>query len=57
MMGDWQIMGNPCIGEESDKTFNAQSTYILPVVGTKDKLWPIDGIKQIFLIQDISGFH
>jgi beta-galactosidase len=37
MMGDWQIMGNPCIGEGSDKTFNAQSTYILPVVGTKDK--------------------
>ncbi|HEY6977366.1 MAG TPA: glycoside hydrolase family 43 protein [Chitinophagaceae bacterium] len=37
MMGDWQIMNNPCVGAGSDKTFNAQGTFIQPVEGIKDK--------------------
>ncbi len=37
VMGNWTIKGNPCTGEGSDKTFNAQSTFILQVQGMKDK--------------------
>ena len=31
MLGDWKEMGNPCVGEGSETTFMAQSTYILPL--------------------------
>lgn len=36
MMGTWRVMGNPCRGDDADKTFFAQSTYVLPVVGKED---------------------
>jgi len=36
IMGKWEYLGNPCIGERKDITFDAQSTYILPVKGKKD---------------------
>ncbi|MGZ0014800.1 glycoside hydrolase family 43 protein [Yeosuana sp. AK3] len=38
MMGDWEFIGNPCIGteEEVKTTFWSQSTYVLPVSGKKD---------------------
>jgi hypothetical protein len=29
--GPWKELGNPCVGENSHKTFFSQSTYILPV--------------------------
>lgn len=31
--GPWTELGNPCVGEKADTTFDSQSTYILPVVG------------------------
>lgn len=31
--GEWKEMGNPCIGDGADLTFQSQSTYILPVNG------------------------
>ena len=31
--GPWEELGNPCVGENADLTFGAQSTYVLPVVG------------------------
>lgn len=31
--GPWKELGNPCIGEDAEKTFGAQSTFVLPVVG------------------------
>lgn len=34
--GPWKELGNPCIGDNADKTFFSQSTYILPVHGKKD---------------------
>lgn len=37
MLGDWKEMGNPCIGDQSETTFNAQSTYILPLGGDGDQ--------------------
>lgn len=36
LLGDWKTMGNPCVGEGAELTFNSQSTYILPVAGKKD---------------------
>lgn len=37
LLGDWKILGNPCIGEGSDLTFQSQSTFLLPISGEKDK--------------------
>lgn len=36
IMGRWTVLGDPCTGPEADKTFYAQSTYVLPVAGKKD---------------------
>jgi hypothetical protein len=33
MLGTWTIVGNPCVGENADSTFFAQSTFVFPVVG------------------------
>ncbi len=33
ILGPWKVMGNPCKGPNSETTFNAQSTFIFPVVG------------------------
>lgn len=33
MMGVWELIDNPCIGRDADKTFYAQSTFVLPVDG------------------------
>lgn len=51
--GPWTPLGNPCVGEGADITFESQSTFILPVAGKKDAFifmadrWrprnPIDG--------------
>ncbi|HXB44365.1 MAG TPA: glycoside hydrolase family 43 protein [Puia sp.] len=31
VMGSWKQMGNPCTGKDSATTFNAQSTFVLPL--------------------------
>jgi beta-xylosidase len=31
--GPWKELGNPCVGKDAEKTFYAQSTYVLPVAG------------------------
>lgn len=38
IMGKWTALGNPCRGtqEQMQKTFESQSTYVLPVAGKKD---------------------
>lgn len=36
IMGEWKAIGDPCTGQDAEKTFYAQSTYVLPVVGKKD---------------------
>ena len=33
ILGPWETMGNPCIGNESELTFRSQSTYVLPAPG------------------------
>lgn len=33
IFGPWTELGNPCVGAGSDRTFESQSTYILPVAG------------------------
>jgi len=39
MLGTWVTIGNPCTGEDADSTFYAQSTFVLPVEGTKVLLY------------------
>jgi beta-xylosidase len=34
--GPWTYHGNPCVGPNSEITFNGQSTFVLPVNGNKD---------------------
>ncbi|MBV9987119.1 MAG: family 43 glycosylhydrolase [Chitinophagaceae bacterium] len=34
-LGPWKEFGNPCRGTDADKTFYAQSTYVLPVDAAK----------------------
>jgi hypothetical protein len=34
--GPWQVLGNPCAGPGAEITFNAQSTFVLPVAGKPD---------------------
>lgn len=36
MLGNWTVVGDPCIGKNADKTFYSQSTFVLPVEGKKD---------------------
>lgn len=36
LFGNWTELGNPCVGEGSELTFNSQSTFVLPVQGKKD---------------------
>ena len=31
IMGDWTTIGNPCTGNDADKTFYGQSTFVIPV--------------------------
>jgi beta-galactosidase len=37
VMGDYRMIENPCRGKDADKTFYAQSTYILPVQGRENE--------------------
>jgi hypothetical protein len=30
-LGPWTIMSNPCVGQDADRTFGGQSTYVLPI--------------------------
>jgi len=53
IMGNWKEYPNPCVGENAEKTFHSQSTYVLPVMNKKNAFifmadtWnpnkPIDG--------------
>jgi len=36
VMGNWEFIENPCVGDDKELTFHSQSTYILPVEGKKD---------------------
>jgi hypothetical protein len=33
IMGPWKVMGNPCHGLLAERTFDAQSAFVLPVAG------------------------
>ena len=36
IMGNWEYINNPCIGDDKELTFYSQSTYIFPVQGKED---------------------
>jgi hypothetical protein len=37
ILGQWTTIGDPCIGEDAENTFHAQSTFVLPVAGEKGR--------------------
>lgn len=37
MLGPWRSMGNPCCGAGAERTFGAQSAYVLPLPGKPDR--------------------
>jgi sucrose-6-phosphate hydrolase SacC (GH32 family) len=37
LMGIWKQCGNPCKGPGAERTFQSQSTYVLPMPGSHDK--------------------
>lgn len=34
--GPWTELGNPCVGDKSDITFQSQGTFVLPIAGKPD---------------------
>ena len=36
LLGEWEDMGDPCMGDDTHTTFHSQSTYIFHVEGTKE---------------------
>lgn len=36
LMGEWEDMGDPCVGDDTRTTFHSQSTYIFRVEGAED---------------------
>jgi hypothetical protein len=37
LMGEWKLIGSPCIGADAESTFNSQSTFILPLPEEPDR--------------------
>jgi hypothetical protein len=46
MLGNWQVVGNPCVGADSGTTFQSQSAYIIPVAGKKQYIFMADRWKK-----------
>ncbi|MGF1448594.1 MAG: glycoside hydrolase family 43 protein [Opitutales bacterium] len=52
LFGPWHELGNPCLGEDAEITFGAQSTYVQPIVGQEDAYlfmadrWRPDALEQ-----------
>ena len=37
ILGPYRPLGNPCVGEDADRTFDTQSTFVLPFPGHPGK--------------------
>ncbi len=37
IMGEWKQLGNPCMGDGADSTFQSQSSFVMPLPGNKNK--------------------
>jgi Glycosyl hydrolases family 43 len=64
IFGPWTELGNPCVGTGSDKTFNSQSTFVLPVQGRDDTFvfmadrwnqWNLPDSRYVWLPLEFSG--
>jgi hypothetical protein len=58
IMGPWTELGNPCVGDGADKTFQTQGTFVLPVQGRNDtfifmadrwKQWDLPDSRYVWL--------
>ncbi len=64
IFGPWKEFGNPCRGDNSEKTFNSQSTFVLKVPGKKDayiamfdrwKQWDLADSRYVWLPVQFEG--
>jgi beta-xylosidase len=58
IFGPWHELGNPCQGQDADKTYFCQSTFVLPVQGRPDtfiamfdrwKQWDLSDSRHVWL--------
>jgi len=58
IFGPWHELNNPCVGDNADKTFRSQSTFVLPVQGRDDLFvfladrwnqWDLPGSRYVWL--------
>jgi len=63
IMGPWQELGNPCVGEGAEKTFGTQGTYVLPVAGRNNafifmadewRQWDLPNSRYVWLPLEFS---
>lgn len=50
IMGDWKVMGNPCVGKDADKTYYGQSTAVIKVEGKDEYIAMFDKWNKTDLI-------
>ena len=58
ILGEWKQLPNPCVGENADKTFGGQSTYVPLCKGLKNNLflWQIVGGRKVWLTLVTFGY-
>jgi beta-xylosidase len=63
-LGPWRELPNPCVGDNADKTFFAQSAFVLPVQGRNDLFvfmadrwnqWDLPESRYVWLPLEFSG--
>jgi beta-galactosidase len=64
IFGPWQELSNPCIGDNAEKTFLSQSTFVLPVQGHENvfvfladrwKQWDLAESRYIWLPMEFNA--
>ena len=64
IFGPWTELGNPCAGDDADKTFHSQSTFVLSVQGRDDtfifmadrwKQWDLPDSRYVWLPIEFTG--
>lgn len=50
IMGEWKVMGNPCVGKDADKTYYGQSTAVIKVEGKDEYIAMFDKWNKTDLI-------
>jgi beta-xylosidase len=64
IFGPWTELGNPCVGNDADKTYFCQSAYVLPVAGQTNQFialfdrwqqWDLENSRYVWLPLEFSA--